>query len=122
MVGGVAPDGEGNAIAQSKTPNFKKFVSEYPVMTLHASGNEVGLMFGEMGNSEVGHLNIGGGRVCYQTLPRINKNIEDGDFFKNKALLEAMDKVKKNKSALHLMGLVGPGHVHSNTDHSLCLA
>ncbi|HLD31336.1 MAG TPA: 2,3-bisphosphoglycerate-independent phosphoglycerate mutase, partial [Patescibacteria group bacterium] len=72
---GIAPDSEGNAITRAETPNFNKFIHEYPVMTLQASGNEVGLMFGEMGNSEVGHLNIGAGRVYYQSLPRINKTI-----------------------------------------------
>src|SRR3989344_3094810 len=79
---GVAPDHEGNAITRAKLPNFNKLIKEYPVLTLHASGNEVGLMFGEMGNSEVGHLNIGAGRVYYQSCPRINRAIEDGSFFK----------------------------------------
>ncbi|MFH1946738.1 MAG: 2,3-bisphosphoglycerate-independent phosphoglycerate mutase [Candidatus Magasanikbacteria bacterium] len=114
---GIAPDHEGNAILKAKTPNFDKFVREYPVMTLDASGNEVGLMFGEMGNSEVGHLNIGAGRVYYQTLPRINRSIVDGSFFENKALLSATDQVKKNKSALHLVGLVSPGNVHASQEH-----
>jgi 2,3-bisphosphoglycerate-independent phosphoglycerate mutase len=118
---GVAPDGEGNAITRAKTPNFDKFIAEYPVMTVHASGTEVGLMFGEMGNSEVGHLNIGAGRVYYQTLPRINKHITDGTFFENKAFLSAAEQVKKNKSALHIIGLVSPGNVHSSQDHCYAL-
>ncbi len=114
---GVAPEDEGNAISLAKTPNFDRFIREYPVMTLSASGNEVGLMFGEMGNSEVGHLNIGAGRVYYQTLPRINRSIVDKSFFKNRALLSAIDSAKKNKSALHLIGLVSPGNVHASQEH-----
>src|SRR3989338_8113808 len=84
---GVAPDHKGNAILRAKTPNMDKFGEDYPVMTLYASGNEVGLSFGEMGNSEVGHLNIGAGRVYYQTFPRINKAIADKSFFENDAFL-----------------------------------
>lgn len=118
---GVAPDGEGNAITRARTPNFDKFVREYPVMTLHASGNEVGLMFGQMGNSEVGHLNIGAGRVYYQSLPRINKHISDGSFFANKAFLKASEQVKKNDSALHLIGLISLGNVHSSQEHCFAL-
>ncbi len=114
---GIAPDHEGNAILKAKTPNFNRFVREYPVMALNASGNEVGLMFGEMGNSEVGHLNIGAGRVYYQTLPRINHSITDGSFFENKALLSATEQAKKNKSSLHLIGLVSPGNVHASQEH-----
>lgn len=114
---GVAPDNDGNAITKANLPNFQKFLSEYPVMTLFASGNEVGLMSGEMGNSEVGHLNIGAGRVYFQSLPRINKEIFEGSFFTNKALLKAMDKVKENGKNLHLIGLIGPGRVHSSQEH-----
>ncbi len=114
---GVAPDGKGNAITRAKTPNFDKFVREYPAMTLYASGNEVGLRSGEMGNSEVGHLNIGAGRVYYQTLPRINKSIVDKSFFSNKGLLGAIHQVKKRKSALHLIGLIGHGNVHASQKH-----
>jgi len=114
---GIAPEHEGNAVLRAKTPNFDKFIREYPVMALNASGNEVGLMFGEMGNSEVGHLNIGAGRVYYQTLPRINRSITDKSFFENKAFLSATKQVKKNKSALHLIGLVSPGKVHSSQEH-----
>lgn len=86
-------------------------------MTLLASGTEVGLSFGEMGNSEVGHLNIGAGRVYYQTLPRINKSIEDGDFFENQAFVSAIEHAKKNKGKLHLVGLVSPGNVHASQEH-----
>ena len=118
---GVAPDSEGNAITQANTPNLDKFLREYPAMTLSASGNEVGLMFGEMGNSEVGHLNIGAGRVYYQSLPRINKMIADKSFFDNKALVQVCQQVKKNKSALHLIGLLGPGNVHASQEHIYAL-
>lgn len=114
---GVAPAGEGNAITLAKTPNINKYLRDFPAMTLYASGNEVGLSFGEMGNSEVGHLNIGAGRVYYQTLPRINLEITSGAFFENPAFLKAIEHVKKNKSKLHLLGLVSPGNVHASDRH-----
>ncbi|PIY92478.1 MAG: 2,3-bisphosphoglycerate-independent phosphoglycerate mutase [Candidatus Magasanikbacteria bacterium CG_4_9_14_0_2_um_filter_42_11] len=114
---GVAQDSEGNAITRAKTPRMDAFTKEYPVMTLYASGNEVGLQFGEMGNSEVGHLNIGAGRVYYQTLPRINKSISDGSFFQNEALAAAVKTVTHNNSTLHVMGLVGHGNVHASQEH-----
>src|SRR3989339_931272 len=101
---GVAPDNDGNAVTRAETPNFFKYLKNYPVMTIYASGNEVGLLFGEMGNSEVGHLNIGAGRVYYQTCPRINSEISTGGFFSNPSLLKAVEKVKQNKSKLHLVG------------------
>jgi len=118
---GVAPVADGNAITKAQTPNFTKFLKNYPTMTIHASGNEVGLLFGEMGNSEVGHLNIGAGRVYYQSCPRINQEIESGAFFKNPALLSAIEKVKKNKSKLHLVGLVSSGNVHASNAHLYAL-
>jgi 2,3-bisphosphoglycerate-independent phosphoglycerate mutase len=118
---GVAPDGDGNAITRAKLPCFSRLVKEYPVMTLSASGPEVGLMLGEMGNSEVGHLNIGAGRVYYQSLPRINKTISDKTFFENKAFLEALAQVKKKKSSLHLIGLLSPGNVHASMEHCFAL-
>ena len=118
---GVAQDNDGNAITRAKTPNVDKFTAEYPVMTLYASGNEVGLNFGEMGNSEVGHLNIGAGRVYYQTLPRINKSITDKSFFENDAFATAIKQVKKKKSALHLIGLVSHGNVHASQEHLYAL-
>ena len=114
---GVAPDAEGNAISRANTPNMNGFLREYPAMTLAASGNEVGLNFGEMGNSEVGHLNIGAGRIYYQTLPRINKAVSDGEFYQNRAFLEAIEHTKENKSALHIIGLVSPGNVHASQEH-----
>ena len=118
---GVAPGVDGNAITQADTPNFTKFLKNYPTMTVHASGNEVGLMFGEMGNSEVGHLNIGAGRVYYQSCPRINRAIDDGSFFENHSLLSAIEQVKKNNSKLHLVGLVSSGNVHSSNQHLYAL-
>jgi len=114
---GIAPPSKGNGITLAKKPVFDHLVSTYPVMTLQASGEAVGLSWGEMGNSEVGHLNLGSGKIIYQTLPRINKAIETGTLNKNKALQKAIDYAKKNKSRLHLMGLVSNGGVHSHQDH-----
>jgi 2,3-bisphosphoglycerate-independent phosphoglycerate mutase len=118
---GVASKSEGNAVALAKTPNIDKFIATYPVMTLRASGDEVGLSWGEMGTSEVGHLNLGTGKIFYQTLPRIDKAISDGSFFVNPTLKEAAAHVKKNKSSLHLMGLVSAGKVHSTIEHLYAL-
>jgi len=118
---GIAQDDDGNAISRAKTPHIDTFTAEYPVMTLYASGNEVGLNFGEMGNSEVGHLNIGAGRVYYQTLPRINKSIADKSFFDIAAFDRAIQQVQKNKSALHLIGLVSKGNVHASQEHLYAL-
>jgi 2,3-bisphosphoglycerate-independent phosphoglycerate mutase len=114
---GVAPDSDGNAITQARTPNFLSYVKNYPVMTLYAAGNEVGINQGEMGNSEVGHLNIGAGRVYYQSCPRINQAISSEEFFTNTAFVEAANHVKKNKSKLHLVGLIGSGNVHASGAH-----
>lgn len=118
---GVAPGTDGNAITRAQAPNFTKFIKNYPTMTIHASGNEVGLLFGEMGNSEVGHLNIGAGRVYYQNCPRINNAISEGSFDKNQAFLSAIARAKKNKSKLHLVGLVSAGNVHSSNEHLYAL-
>ncbi|MFA5175520.1 MAG: 2,3-bisphosphoglycerate-independent phosphoglycerate mutase [Patescibacteria group bacterium] len=118
---GIAPNSDGNAVTRAETPNFIKYVKNYPVMNIYASGNEVGLLFGEMGNSEVGHLNIGAGRVYYQTCPRINKEITDGSFYNNEAFLKAVEQVKKNKKKLHLIGLVSLGNVHSSNEHLFAL-
>lgn len=118
---GIAPDSEGNAITRANTPNLKKFMTEYPIMNLFASGSEVGLSFGEMGNSEVGHLNIGAGRVYYQTFPRINRDIESGTYFENQAFLQAAEHVEKNSSSLHFVGLVSQGNVHASQDHLYAL-
>jgi len=114
---GINQPYSGNAISLAKTPVFNKLVSVYPSMTLRASGEAVGLPWGEAGNSEVGHLNMGLGRILYQELPRINKAISDSTFYKNKALISACEHVKKNKSKLHLIGLVSNGCVHSSFEH-----
>lgn len=118
---GVAPNSEGNAITRAKTPNFSSYLKNYPAMTLYASGNEVGLLFGEIGNSEVGHLNIGAGRIYYQSCPRINQVIADGSFYENQAFLKAIDHVKKNGSDLHLIGMLSSGNVHSSNGHLYAL-
>ncbi len=118
---GVAPDTEGNAITRAKTPNFSNYIKKYPVMTLRASGMEVGLMPEEMGNSEVGHLNIGAGRVYYQSLPRIIQDISSGAFQENEVLRKAVEKVKQNGSKLHLIGLLGIGNVHASNEHLYAL-
>ncbi len=108
---------EGNAIAQAKTPVMDQLMAECPFQKGNASGLSVGLPDGQMGNSEVGHMNIGAGRIIYQELTRITKAIEDGDFFKNKALLAAIENVKKHGSDLHLFGLLSDGGVHSHNTH-----
>jgi 2,3-bisphosphoglycerate-independent phosphoglycerate mutase len=114
---GITQPFSGNAISQADTPVMNKLIAQYPSMTLRASGEAVGLPWGEMGNSEVGHLNLGLGRIFYQELPRINKAISDGAFYKNKAFLKAIEHVKKNNSQLHLLGLVSNGCVHSSIEH-----
>ncbi|MBQ8314408.1 MAG: 2,3-bisphosphoglycerate-independent phosphoglycerate mutase [Lachnospiraceae bacterium] len=114
---GVENKTEGNAIALAKKPNMDKLTSMYPTVQGEASGLFVGLPDGQMGNSEVGHTNIGAGRIVYQMLVKISKSIKDGDFFENPALVSAMENCKKNGSALHLMGLLSPGGVHSHTEH-----
>lgn len=114
---GLAPASAGNAAAVANTPNLDKYFAEYPHTTLQASGKFVGLPEGQIGNSEVGHLNIGAGRIIYQNLTRITKAIEDGDFFTNPVLCDVMAKTKANDSSLHLMGLVSDGGVHSHLTH-----
>ncbi len=113
---GIAPD-EGNAIAAANTPNLDKIFAENPVTAIGASGMDVGLPEGQMGNSEVGHTNIGAGRVVYQELTRITKSIKDGDFFENEALCKAVDNCVANGTALHLIGLLSDGGVHSHNTH-----
>ncbi len=108
---------EGNAILTARTPNLDRLTEEYPWCFLEASGEAVGLPEGQMGNSEVGHLNIGAGRIVYQDLTRINLSIKNGDFFKNPAFLNAISNTKANDSSLHLMGLVSYGGVHSYMTH-----
>ena len=108
---------DGNAIAMADTPVMDKLMAEYPFVKGNASGLAVGLPDGQMGNSEVGHMNMGAGRIIYQDLTRITKAIEDGDFFENTELLAAMNNCKEKDSDLHLWGLLGPGGVHSHTNH-----
>ena len=107
----------GNYVAQGKTPVMDKLMAEYPFVKGNASGLAVGLPDGQMGNSEVGHLNMGAGRIVYQDLTKITKAIQDGDFFENKALLAACENVKEHDSALHMFGLVSDGGVHSHNEH-----
>ena len=108
---------DGNAVAQAKTPVMDKLMAECPFVKGNASGMAVGLPDGQMGNSEVGHLNMGAGRIVYQELTRITKEIQDGTFFENPALLEAVENCKKNDSALHMFGLLSDGGVHSHNTH-----
>jgi 2,3-bisphosphoglycerate-independent phosphoglycerate mutase len=112
---------EGNAVAQAKKPNFDRYWNEYPHTTLQASGNAVGLPEGQMGNSEVGHLNIGAGRIVYQDLTRVTKSIAEGSFFENETFLGAIKHVKEHNSALHLYGLVSDGGVHAHIEHLFAL-
>ena len=113
---GIAPK-EGNAIAAANKPNLDRLFSSNPITKIGASGLDVGLPDGQMGNSEVGHTNIGAGRIVYQELTRITKAIEDGPFFENEAFLSAVENAKKNGSALHLIGLLSDGGVHSHITH-----
>ena len=118
---GLSPDVSGNAIFSTPTPNFDKLLAMFPYTSLHASGEEVGLAWGEMGNSEVGHLNLGTGRVIMQDLPRIDKTISEGTFFTNQDLLEAFKFAQGNQSNVHLIGLFSAGGVHSHLNHLLAL-
>ena len=114
---GITDKVDGNAVMAAKKPNYDEYIKKYPYTELNASGLDVGLPKGQMGNSEVGHLNIGAGRIIYQELTRITKAIEDGEFFHNEALNYAVDMAIKNNSSLHLLGLLSDGGVHSHIDH-----
>ncbi|KKS34753.1 MAG: 2,3-bisphosphoglycerate-independent phosphoglycerate mutase [Parcubacteria group bacterium GW2011_GWC2_42_12] len=118
---GIATPYAGNAIGLADTPNIKSYLVKYPSTTLVASGEGVGLPWGESGNSEVGHLNLGLGRILYQSLPRINKAIADRSFYENKILLKAIEQVKNKKSKLHFISLVSNGCVHSSLEHLAAL-
>lgn len=111
---GISDKTEGNAIALANTPVMDQLKAEYPYVKGAASGLAVGLPDGQMGNSEVGHMNIGAGRIIYQELTRITKSIQDGDFFENAEMLEAIENCKKNNSDLHVWGLLSNGGVHSH--------
>lgn len=118
---GINQNYAGNAIARAKKPFYDSLIAEYPTTTLRASSEAVGLPWSENGNSEVGHLNLGLGRILYQDLSRINKEVNDRSIFKNPALMKAVAHVQKNKSKLHLVGMVSTGGVHSSVDHLYAL-
>src|SRR3569623_1834688 len=119
---GYRPDhAEDNAIAAAATPNYSRLLMECPLALLETSGNAVGLPKGQMGNSDVGHMNIGAGRSVAQDLPRIDVAIEDGSIARRPVLLALIDKVKAAKRAVHVMGLMSPGGVHSHQDHIAAL-
>ncbi|OBZ15356.1 MULTISPECIES: 2,3-bisphosphoglycerate-independent phosphoglycerate mutase [Bacillales] len=118
---GLRDDVTGNAVAQANKPNYDRYWSTYPHTTLTASGEAVGLPEGQMGNSEVGHLNIGAGRIVYQDLTRISKSIRDGEFYENETILGAVRHVKTNSKKLHLYGLLSDGGVHSHIEHLFAL-
>ncbi|MFD1020406.1 2,3-bisphosphoglycerate-independent phosphoglycerate mutase [Thalassobacillus hwangdonensis] len=112
---------KGNAVKQANTPNFDRLWNKYPHSELTACGEAVGLPEGQMGNSEVGHLNIGAGRIVYQSLTRVNMSIREGDFYENESFLKAMKHAKDNDKALHLFGLLSNGGVHSHIEHLFAL-
>jgi 2,3-bisphosphoglycerate-independent phosphoglycerate mutase len=118
---GIAPPHPGNAVALARKPVFDEMIRSYPHTLIQASGEEVGLPKFEVGNSEVGHMNLGSGRVMYQELPKIDKAIHDGSLFKNEAIKNAFEHVKENHSALHFLGLVSSGGVHSHIRHLYAL-
>lgn len=111
----------GNAVKQAKKPNFDRYWNTFPHSQLKASGEAVGLPDGQMGNSEVGHLNIGAGRIVYQSLTRVNLSIKEGEFFQKDAFIKSIEHVKKYNSALHLFGLLSDGGVHSHIAHLFAL-
>src|SRR5947199_125154 len=114
---GCRADAPDNAITRARMPNWDRLLTTCPHRTIDASELRVGLPEGQMGNSEVGHMNIGAGRVLYQMLTRIDKAIQDGSFFRNAALVEAVEKAKAGGGSLHLLGLVSDGGVHSSQEH-----
>jgi 2,3-bisphosphoglycerate-independent phosphoglycerate mutase len=118
---GINTTKEANAIAEARAPIYESLLRDWPHTQLQASGEAVGLPDGQMGNSEVGHLNLGAGRIVYQDSTRISKSIREGDFFKNPVLLTAMESVKQSERTLHLMGLLSNGGVHSRLDHIFAL-
>ncbi|HVU50245.1 MAG TPA: 2,3-bisphosphoglycerate-independent phosphoglycerate mutase [Polyangia bacterium] len=115
---GERPDKEANAVRLARTPHFDALYKKYPWTLIGASGNDVGLPDGQMGNSEVGHLNLGAGRIVYQDIVRIDKAIGDGTFFDNAALAQTIDAAKKSGGTLHLFGLTSPGNVHASLEHA----
>ena len=118
---GHRDDPRDKAVALADAPTWRRLLAEHPTTLIHTEGRFVGLPDGQMGNSEVGHTNIGAGRVVYQELTRISKSITDGDFFENEAFLNAIEHAKKNGGAVHLMGLLSDGGVHSHNTHLYAL-
>ncbi|WP_077307697.1 2,3-bisphosphoglycerate-independent phosphoglycerate mutase [Terribacillus halophilus] len=118
---GIRDEEKGNAVKHAKKPNFDRYWNKYPHNQLEACGEAVGLPEGQMGNSEVGHLNIGAGRIVYQSLTRVNKSIKEGDFYDNDVLVNAVQHAKKNDKSLHLFGLLSNGGVHSHIEHLFAL-
>ncbi|WCK54117.1 2,3-bisphosphoglycerate-independent phosphoglycerate mutase [Aneurinibacillus sp. Ricciae_BoGa-3] len=118
---GLRNENYGNAVNQANKPNYDRYRAEFPTTQLQASGEAVGLPEGQMGNSEVGHLNLGAGRVVYQSLTRVSKEIREGNFFTNETFLGAAENCKKHNSALHLYGLLSNGGVHSHINHLFAL-
>src|SRR3954468_1627356 len=118
---GYRAEREGNAIAMAEVPTWDRLWARAPKTLLNASGEAVGLPAGQIGNSEVGHLNLGAGRVVMQDLVRISASIADGSFFRNQSFIRACDQVKKNGGTLHLVGLIGAGGVHAIDTHLLAL-
>ena len=114
---GIREMEDGNSVVLSNTPNYDRWMRTLERSIVDASGEAVGLPEGQMGNSEVGHMTLGAGRVVYQNYTRINKSIKDGDFFRNPAYTEAVDKAVAAGKAVHIMGLLSPGGVHSHEDH-----
>ena len=119
---GLAPASNGNAVSLAKKPNLNALFAKYPHCVIEASGEAVGLPEGQMGNSEVGHMNLGAGRIVYQSLTRINKAIKDGSFNTNEAILNAIEHAKKNGKKVHILGLCSDGGVHSHTNHIKAIA
>src|SRR5215471_18754127 len=115
---GERPQTDGNAVRLARMPTFAKLYERYPHVLIGASGNDVGLPDGQMGNSEVGHLNLGAGRIVYQDVVRIDKAIADGAFFSNQVLGSTIDAVKASGGTLRLMGLTSPGNVHAALEHA----
>ena len=118
---GINENEEANAVKMANTPNLNKLFSENPSTIIHASGKFVGLPDGQMGNSEVGHTNIGAGRIVYQDLAKITKDIEEGNFFSIPEFVKAIENAQKNNSKLHIMGLLSDGGVHSHNRHLYAL-
>lgn len=114
---GLSQTTQGNVLKTTLLPTFEKLNNFYPMTTLQASGISVGLPWGESGNSEVGHITLGAGKIIYQNLPRISLSIQDGTFFKNEKLIQTMKISLEKKGKLHLMGLISSGSVHSHIDH-----